>query len=156
MAWSLREILESDAEWIFDACQDPSIQRWTKIPRPYLREHAIAFTKDLSGELKVWVILRTEDSRPCGVIGLHSISEPDGVAEIGYWMAPWGRGHGGMREAVRLVIDRLQQWPSITAVQATLISDENVASRKTVERAGFQLVQAEEGKLSFKLEIARR
>ncbi|MFM8841359.1 MAG: GNAT family N-acetyltransferase [Actinomycetota bacterium] len=156
MEWSLREIVETDAEWIFDACQDPLIQRWTKVPRPYLREHAIAFTKDLAGELAVWAIIRVEDSRPCGVIGVHTISEPEGSAEIGYWMAPWGRGLGGMKVALELLINRLREWPTVTAVEATLISEENIPSRKTLEAAGFDRIESENERLSFRREITPR
>lgn len=43
MAVRLRSLRDDDADWIFDACQDAEIQRWTLVPRPYLREHAESF-----------------------------------------------------------------------------------------------------------------
>ena len=39
----LRPWRPDDADAVHRACQDPDIQRWTTVPRPYLREHADAF-----------------------------------------------------------------------------------------------------------------
>ena len=86
-----------DADWIYEACQDPLIQQWTMVPRPYTREHAINFTRDLAGELAVWAILKLGTERPMGVISVHRISDCDAMADIGYWMAPWGRGRDETR-----------------------------------------------------------
>jgi RimJ/RimL family protein N-acetyltransferase len=144
MDWSLRKIHSEDADWIFEACQDPSIQKWTQIPKPYLREHAESFTIDLAGDVAAWVIERVSDSRPCGVIAVHSITQPEGVAESGYWMAPWGRGKGGMSAAINLLIDQLRTWPEVKVIQASLISQENVASRRTLERTGFTFFAEDE------------
>lgn len=137
--WSLRRIEERDVDWIYEACQDPLIQRWTLIPRPYTREHAISFTQDLAGDVAVWAIEKREMDRPLGVLGIHSISECDGAADIGYWMAPWGRGIGGMKAALSLLLSELGNWPTVAAVKAT-IAESNTASRRTVESAGFELL----------------
>ena len=40
---TLLAVEPTDAEWIFEACQDAAIQRWTRVPRPYLRSHADEF-----------------------------------------------------------------------------------------------------------------
>jgi RimJ/RimL family protein N-acetyltransferase len=48
---SLRPWNESDAEAVYEACQDPEIQHWIPvIPRPYTREDAVAF---VTGALKL-------------------------------------------------------------------------------------------------------
>jgi hypothetical protein len=36
----LRPWVATDEQAVFDACQDPDIQRWVPISVPYLREHA--------------------------------------------------------------------------------------------------------------------
>ena len=40
---TLRPPDEADIDAIYQACQDPEIQRWTGVPSPYHREHAIAY-----------------------------------------------------------------------------------------------------------------
>ena len=51
VTFSLRPLAADDADWIFEACQDSEIQKWTQIPRPYTREHAVSFAKNLAGEI---------------------------------------------------------------------------------------------------------
>jgi len=60
----------------------------------------------------------------------------EGIASVGYWVAPWGRGRGAAANALRvlrLIISRDTQAHTIRA----LIAEANVASRRTAERAGF-------------------
>lgn len=130
---TLRDLRVDDADWIYDACQDADIQRWTLVPRPYLREHAESFVTTGAGEFRNWVIVSAE-SRPVGMISVHSID--DGVASIGYWVAPWGRGVGAASAALGLVIDELRDMSGVTAVTAA-IAEGNTASRRTVEACGF-------------------
>lgn len=134
MSFSLRPINPDDADWIFEACQDPLIQQWTQIPRPYSRDHALAFTKDLGGDIAVWSIVADDSSIPYGVIGVHSIT--GAIADIGYWIAPWGRRKGAAKSGLQLLISELTLWPGIRLIEAR-IGDGNVASRKTAESAGF-------------------
>ena len=130
---TLRDLRVDDADWIYDACQDAEIQRWTLVPRPYLREHAESFVSTGAGEFRNWVI-ESAESRPVGMISVHSID--DGVASIGYWIAPWGRGVGAASAALRLVIDELRDMSGVTAVTAA-IAEANTASRRTVEACGL-------------------
>jgi len=130
----LRELQPSDAEWIYRACQDGEIQRWTMVPRPYTREHAESFVHDRGGNLADYAIMHASTDEPVGVAGIHHVRE--GVASVGYWVAPWGRGRGAAANALRvlrLIISRDTQAHTIRA----LIAEANVASRRTAERAGF-------------------
>ena len=74
-------------------------------------------------------------------MGLHDIDltgVPGGVAEVGYWMAPQGRGRGLMTRAVRLI----SAW-GIDALGLTRIGwyaiEGNLGSRKVVEACGYQV-----------------
>ena len=65
---------DSDADAIFEACQDPGIQRYTPVPVPYEREHAEAFIAQVpkdweAGRNLTWAI--REDDELVGTIGLH-------------------------------------------------------------------------------------
>ena len=136
LAHRLRELQPHDAEWIYRACQDPDIQRWTLVPRPYTREHADSFVVDLGGELAAYAIVTSATDEPIGVAGLHHVR--DGVASVGYWVAPWGRGHGAAANALQILQSIIIKQTQAHTVRA-LIAETNIASRRTAERAGFTL-----------------
>lgn len=132
----LRELQPNDAEWIHRACQDPDIQRWTMVPRPYKREHAESFVVDRVGELSAYAIVSAPTNEPVGVAGLHHVR--DGVASVGYWVAPWGRGNGAAADALRILRTIIGHTTQAHTVRA-LIAETNVASRRTAERANFTM-----------------
>jgi uncharacterized protein YhfF/predicted acetyltransferase len=132
----LRNLEFSDAEWITRACQDEEVQRWTKVPRPYTREHAEAFIKNKNGELAVWAIIDSRSQEPVGMIGIHHVI--NGVASIGYWVAPWGRKSGAASTALQIIPTLARRVGKAHTLQAT-IAETNTASRRTAERAGFTL-----------------
>lgn len=131
---ALRAVEPTDVDWIFDACQDDAIQRWTRVPRPYLQSHAEEFVAGATAELFRWVI--THEGGPIGLIGVHSIDAATGLAEIGYWVAPWGRGQRAVSTAIGLVIAELRAHTEATGVSA-IIAEGNAASRRSAERAGL-------------------
>lgn len=133
----LRNLEASDAEWITRACQDEEVQRWTKVPRPYSREHAESFIKDKNGEFAAWAIIDSRSQDPVGVIGIHHVI--NGVGSIGYWVAPWGRKSGAASTALRIIPTLARRIGNAHTLQAT-IAETNVASRRTAEHAGFTLI----------------
>jgi RimJ/RimL family protein N-acetyltransferase len=144
----LRPWLAEDADAVFEACQDPVLQRWTRVPRPYLREHAESFT---AGALDAW---ERGDAAPLGVFdagtgkmlgshGLVKIDRDEGWAEVGYWTAPWARGRGVATTATRGVArwvhgahGPLGDGPGRLVWRAEV---GNHASRLAAERAGVQV-----------------
>lgn len=133
----LRGLVPSDAEWITRACQDEEIQRWTKVPRPYTRDHAESFIKDKNGEFAAWVIVDSRSQEAVGVIGIHQVVS--GVARIGYWVAPWGRKSGAASTALRIMPTLARRLGNAHTLHAT-IAETNTASRLTAERSGFSLI----------------
>ena len=136
--FTLRSLNASDAQWIFEACQDAEIQKWTQIPRPYTHDHAVGFATTLSGDVEVWVIESNSTEKPYGVIGVHSIDKVSMSALIGYWIAPWGRNQGAMKAGLKLYFEKASAHPDIAFIRAT-IAEENVASRRSAESVGFVL-----------------
>lgn len=99
---------EDDVDAIFDACQDPLIQRYTTVPSPYERSHAEGFVEKTrgwweSGSEATWAV--RVDGRLGGMVGLHRMGTGSGSAELGYWMAPGFRRGGFLTEACRPIID---------------------------------------------------
>ena len=134
----LRPLQPSDAEWIYNACQDAEVQHWTKIPRPYTREHAKSFVADQNGELLANAIIDSRTGEPAGVAGIHHIK--DGVATVGYWIAPQARRAGAASTALKIlpsIVKRLGDAQTVSAIIAVT----NAASRATAERAGFKIAR---------------
>jgi hypothetical protein len=142
--FQLRRLEYDDVEWIFDACQDEAIQRWTMIPRPYSLEDAEWFVEN-EPEYVTMVIEDSESSMPLGLVSIHEIDEVTREASIGYWVALWGRGMKAASAAVKLLIASITPDEDIHSVVA-YIAEENTASRRTIERAGFGEVEREWGK----------
>ena len=134
----LRPLQSSDAEWIYHACQDIEVQRWTKIPRPYTREHAKSFVVDQNGELLANAIINSRTGEPAGVAGIHHIK--DGVATVGYWIAPQARRAGAASTALKILPSIAKRFGDVQTVRA-IIAETNVASRATAERAGFNIAR---------------
>ena len=134
--FEIREPMLMDAEWITQACQDIEIQRWTLVPRPYKREHALGFIANTINETHRWVIEQQDSREAVGVVSIHTINPDTGDADTGYWIAPWGRRRGAATHALLLVEQFALTIPSINSLSAH-IAETNAASRATASRAGF-------------------
>ena len=136
----LRLPMARDEPAVFEACQDPEIQRWVPIPVPYLREHAHAWVDDAAREWSArrhgaLAIADAADDRFLGAIGIGPIDEHR--ATIGYWVVPRERGRGVATDAVRLLghwalarlnFGRLELYHFVG----------NDASGRVAEKAGFR------------------
>lgn len=138
----MRTVGPQDTDPVYQAAQDPDIQRWTAIPSPYLYEHAHGFTHHLvpegwsNGSMLTWGLFLPEGEDLVGMLGLTMRSMS--AAEIGFWGTKEHRGNGYITEAVltasrwafaHLSIDRVE-WRAEVG---------NVPSRAVAQRAGFAL-----------------
>lgn len=137
---TLRAWRPEDAEAVHAACQDPEIQRWTRIPVPYLPEHATWFVQELSAQ--EWesghgapFAVVADDGRLVGSCGLVRVDDLDLVGEVGYWIAPWGRGRQAARRSVRLVVEWAFAHTDLGRLEL-YVEPENLASRAVAERVG--------------------
>jgi RimJ/RimL family protein N-acetyltransferase len=134
MRLAMRPPLPCDADWITAACQDPEIQRWTRVPVPYKRTHAEAFIGDWAGSLAVWALVDADSGDGVATAAIHRID--DGDAALGYWVAPWARRLGVATWATLELATRAGAFDGV--VSASLdISDDNPASQGVARRAGF-------------------
>lgn len=134
----------ADVDRVTTLCQDPAIQEWTTVPRPYGRPDAEGFLTRIvpegwaQGAQWNWSVRRADDDALVGMVGLAR--RDDAAAELGYWLAPEARGRGLMGRAVGLVVatafdrlglDRLT-WRAFVG---------NGPSRRVAERAGFRVAE---------------
>jgi RimJ/RimL family protein N-acetyltransferase len=137
----LRPPTVDDAVAITRACQDPDIQHFTFVPTPYLPAHAAewiagAAARREAGEDITLVIADARTNALLGTVGLQHPDWPHRTAAIGYWVAPWARGHGAAARAAAL----LGRWAlrTLGLQRVTIDADAtNIASRRAAERAGY-------------------
>ncbi|MCP9488126.1 MAG: GNAT family N-acetyltransferase [Gaiellaceae bacterium MAG52_C11] len=131
----LRSWHEDDVPRVFEACQDPEIQRWLpSLPRPYTPTDARDFVTDALG-LGPYQLAIVQAGTVVGSIGLHPGKQETGG--IGYWCAAQARGRGlatlAARRLSRYALDEL----GLERLQLTA-DVENLASQRVAEKVGFQ------------------
>lgn len=138
---TLRARTPEDVEALVAACQDPEIPRWTRVPVPYLPEHArewiAASELELAeGHTLNWLAVDGSGNLLAS-LGLMEIDLQRGYGEIGYWVAREARGRGVATRAIALV----REWAQHELGLATLeivVHEDNLASRAVARAAGFK------------------
>ncbi|TDC36630.1 GNAT family N-acetyltransferase [Micromonospora sp. KC213] len=140
----LRRWRATDADDVHRACQDPDIQRWTTVPRPYLPEHARGFVTEhsrrawIEGTGAPFAVCDAATGELLAACGLIAIDHDLGSGELGYWTAPWARGRGVAVRASRAVA----RWAFDTLRLRRLVWQAelgNHRSRLVALRAGFRV-----------------
>lgn len=140
---TLRAHRPDDIDAVLDQCQDPQVQRWTTVPRPYRRQHAEEF---IAERHERWVnreslafAIETLGSY-AGTVDLHRIAG-DG-AEVGYLLAAAARGRGLSQRALRLLLPwAFDEVGLRTVVWRAAVG--NWASRRVAWSVGFQIAGAQ-------------
>jgi RimJ/RimL family protein N-acetyltransferase len=137
---TLRAKQRQDVDALVAACQDPEIPRWTRVPRPYGREDALAWIAASELELAAgrtinWLAVDAED-RLLASVGLMEIDRRAGTAEIGYWVAREARGGGVARRAIALVHDWAVRELGLRAIEI-IVHEDNGPSLAAARAAGF-------------------
>jgi RimJ/RimL family protein N-acetyltransferase len=133
---TVRRWTEEDADAVTAACQDEAIQHWIPtIPRPYLREHALAYVRGEVEGLGEHQYAIEVDGVPVGAIGMSVNRMRTG--HVGYWCATEARGRGVVTRALRLV--SRYGFEELGLQRLELITDpENIASQRVAEKAGYR------------------
>jgi len=146
---TLRPPDDSDADWVVRSCRDPENQRWLPLlPRPYEASDAEWWlgrckTVWAEGSAAPFIVVDSDTGDRLGTIEVR-IAEP---ADVGYWLAPEGRGRGAMTRALRLLMRYAFEERGLTRVELFTLLD-NERSQAVAERAGF----LRDGTVSGKIE----
>ena len=136
---TLRPLREEDINLIYQACQDPTISSFTRVPYPYDREMAEEFVRgcDISYRSRQGIVFAIEVGGSfAGTIGLHGIQLSDHCAEIGYWIEQSHRGKGLCTSAVRTLLDFSLKVMEFRRIEG-MADYNNLASQRVMERAGM-------------------
>jgi RimJ/RimL family protein N-acetyltransferase len=137
---ALRAFTPDDVGWITEACRDPEIPRFTSVPDPYeeadAREWIGLHAGDLAaGEGLHLAVVEADGGAPLGSIALMRIAWEHLRGEIGYWIAPWGRGRGAAPRAVRMLAVHAFDAIGLRRIEVVPYVD-NPASQRVAEKAG--------------------
>lgn len=126
-----------DVPAIVEACQDPEIGRWTRVPRPYRKEHARAWTEAQPQEAAVSLLVAGADSDELlGSVGLVDVDLRQRRAGPASGRRHGRVGAGVASRGLRLLVQWFFEVLVLARVQAVPCL-ENEASQRTLERAGF-------------------
>jgi RimJ/RimL family protein N-acetyltransferase len=131
---------KGDAETIVAACNDRAIAEFLDaIPQPYTRSDAEAYLDMcrvgwLDGTMTNFAIV--VEGMVVGSIGVRWIHPDQGVAEVGYWVAPEARGKRVCTRALELVSSWVLAQQGMARLQLRA-DEENVASNRVAQNAGY-------------------
>lgn len=147
---ALRPPDHTDVDWITEACQDPDIQRWTRVPVPYGRGDAETFIDTGAGSLQTWAVMEVDpetgspqhEVRGLAMASIHRIEHGDAV--LGYWVAPWARRRGVATWATLEMVRRAAGIDGVVSASLDIAND-NPASLGVARAAGFTPGQTPDG-----------
>ena len=147
----LRSWRPADAADVHRACQDPVLAHWSRLQRPFPPAEAEKFVADMidlheRDQAVAVAVVNATDGAFLGSVDLRGLDLERGVAELGYWSAPWARGHRLSEHASRALLSWGFEHLDLARVdwRATV---GNHASRLVGLRLGFSMIGIRPGRV---------
>ena len=142
----LRKVITTDVKLLLNWANDSETLKWSFNPNtiaPF--EHKKWFKKKLKSPNVLMLILE-QRSRPAGLVRLEK--EDDEIV-LNYMIAPEERSQGLAIKMLGMAMDiKEDYWGNIKVLAYTF--PENIASKKSLKKAGFSLMNSAEGKNCYK------
>ncbi len=139
---TLRKILPQDEDDMYAYSRDPETSKYLlwepHSSRSYTRAH-IRYLQDAYNRASFfdWALIEKESGKMIGTCGFTEIYEREKRAEVGYVIAPAFHRQGFAPEALAKVMEYGFLTLGLTKLSGRFMED-NEASRKILERFGFQ------------------
>ncbi|MDX1621645.1 MAG: GNAT family N-acetyltransferase [Nitriliruptorales bacterium] len=136
----IRPPAAQDVDRVTEICQDPDIQRFTRVPVPYRRTDAESFVRMATEALARGAgahLLVEVAGVVVGCVG-STIDRIDHVGTVGYWTAPEARRRRITTKAVRMLCRWLFEDVGLARIQL-YAAGPNPGSNAIAARLGFQL-----------------
>lgn len=136
----LRPWTMDDLDCVRQAATDRRITEATTVPVRFTEEAGSAFvhrqwSRTTDGAGLSLAVARADTDVAVGSVTLLLRPQP-GVAGLGYWLIPAGRGQGLASRAARLLTEWALETAGLARVEAWVEPD-NLASRRVLAAAGF-------------------
>ena len=140
--YQLRPPSPRDIPDIMAISLDEDVRLWNPLASGADEEKAQAWVEKWTdfngGQNALFCVYEATEGRLLGMVSLHKIDLEHSMGELGYRVAPWGRGRGVATVAVRAVTD--WAFGALGLARMQLIHGvENPASCRVAEKAGFLL-----------------
>ncbi len=132
-----------DTDWLFDACRDPDIQRWSRVSVCFALEDAESFIQKwssinwASARGAEFAVVDTLTGCGLGAVGFRVSDLDSGVGEAGFWTVPDARHKRIATRALRLLSDWVLNSCGFVRLEL-LIEVENEKSKATAANAGYR------------------
>jgi len=142
MTINLRELLQHDYLWIYYACQEPDILKYTTMGDTFSFNDAMDYViNNKDYEEETWVI--TKNNLPIGLISKHSyLNEEKTIYNVGYWIMKSERKKGYGKIALELLYQKLKPNKYSFLLE---IAPSNIASINTAKSLGFYIIGSKRG-----------
>ncbi|NUR61332.1 MAG: GNAT family N-acetyltransferase [Catenulispora sp.] len=140
--YQLRPPSPRDVPDVMAMSLDEDVRLWNPLAAGADEEKAHAWVEKWAdfngGQTAVFCVYEAVEGRLLGMVSLHKIDLEHSMGELGYRIAPWGRGRGAATVAVRAVTD--WAFGALGLIRMQLIHGvENPASCRVAEKSGFLL-----------------
>ena len=137
----LRVMTEADIPAVAEACRDPEVARWTRVPDDYTEQDARGWLRQEAegrsrGELLGVLVVDARGGPLLGSVGLVRADWEEARCEVGYWMARESRRRGIGTRAVRALCEWTFENLPFDRLEIH-VEPENRASRGLAEAVGF-------------------
>ncbi len=138
---TLRPWGPSDTTFVYYACQDPDIQRWTRVPTPYRATDATAFVErharpQPEDDGAFFAIVRTDNGELLGSISFNHIDWAFRTADVGYWIAVESRQQGFAGTALDALVAWGMRELKLVEIKLAVLRGNEVSKRVALGR-GF-------------------
>ncbi|MBC8183893.1 GNAT family N-acetyltransferase [candidate division KSB1 bacterium] len=142
-----RKVTTADEKLLLFWANDPETRKWSFNSNAIApSEHKKWFKSNLNSPNVLMLILEYE-KRPAGLVRLE---RKDNEVVLNYLIASEERGKGLASKMLEMAMDMKDDyWGNIKVLAYTL--PENIASKKSLEKAGFTLLNSAEGKNCYEL-----
>ena len=140
---SIRKVKKTDLELLFDWSNDPVVRRWS-FKKHFLSmdEHKNWFNQRINNE-NVFMWIFEYNNSPAGIVRIEKNNEE---FILNYQISPKSRGKGLATQMLKMTIDEFRNLIPNSNILGYTFPD-NIASIKSMERAGFVLNEQLDNKI---------
>ena len=149
--YCLRLANDRDEELLLYWANDPLTRKWSFNSTPIKeRDHKKWFSRTINNaNNRIWIF--ECDDEPSGLVRIE-MNQNDEKAILNYLIAPDRRRMGLAPKMLKLALNEVKiHWKNIKIFAYTL--NENIASQKSLEKAGFSLFKSSKEKVCYAYNI---